>query len=148
MELLPLRVPGAAAPPPNTSRCRTCGGDLLDTRLSGRPRRDDHIPKCGNLRNANAIMRYAEELEQAAHELRESGASRGDQARGSWFEKRVEQLKAAACTSDAIWAAELALREVAKKAGAHAAEDISLLEDALQALERRRHPAPVILPSG
>jgi len=80
-------------------RCARCKGRLYHTRLKGHPRQEDHEQGCQMFIIAMRVVRYADELRQAA-----SGPTQGDWRRNRRWRKyllsNAKKLSAAACESD------------------------------------------------
>jgi hypothetical protein len=121
------------------NRCAGCGGELEDTKATGRPHREDHKPGCEYFDRAVQVMRFAEELQKVATEL-----GRGSDRR--YLQKGAKDLSAAACASNPYRAARRLANEhkAEYEKGTKQAEAAEVLMKTCQALAGREDPASVI----
>lgn len=91
--------PGRRAGTLTLVRCAQCKGRLYHTRLKGQPRQEDHEQGCQAFISAMRVVRYADELKQAAAEPNQGGWRRNRRWR-KYLLKNAKKLSAAACESD------------------------------------------------
>jgi hypothetical protein len=80
-------------------RCAQCKGALYETKLKGQPRQEDHEQGCQAFITAIRVVRYADELKQAASEPNQ-GAWRRNRRLRKYLLKNAKKLSVAACESD------------------------------------------------
>jgi hypothetical protein len=80
-------------------RCAQCKGRLYYTRLKGQPRQEDHEQGCQMFIIAMRVVRYADELKQAASEQNQ-GSWRRNRRWRKYLLSSAKKLSAAACESD------------------------------------------------
>jgi hypothetical protein len=80
-------------------RCAQCDGRLYYTRLRGQPRQEDHEQGCQAFITAIRVVRYADELKQAASEPGQGGW-RSNRRRRKYLLGNAKKLSVAACESD------------------------------------------------
>ena len=135
----------AASPPPGdfSDRCVGCGGWLDETRATGRPQPEDHLPGCKVFCIAVQVMRYAGELEQAASAATDQGKS--DKERRRYLKRCSESLSAAARDADPVRALDrlaTGYEAESKKSTKHA-EIAELMSQACLTLVRGEDPGPI-----
>lgn len=91
--------PGRRAGTLTLVRCAQCKGRLYYTRLKGQPRQEDHEQGCQAFISAIRVVRYADELKQAASEPNQGGWRRNRRWR-KYLLKNAKKLSSAACESD------------------------------------------------
>ena len=91
--------PGRRAGTLTLVRCAQCKGRLYHTKLKGQPRQEDHEQGCQAFIIAIRVVRYADELKQAAAEPNQGGWRRNRRWR-KYLLKNAKKLSAAACESD------------------------------------------------
>jgi hypothetical protein len=91
--------PGYRSPGLRLVRCARCKGPLYQTKLKNQPRQEDHEQGCQAFITAIRVVRYADELRQAA-----SGSNQGAWRRNRRWRKylleNAKKLSVAACESD------------------------------------------------
>jgi hypothetical protein len=80
-------------------RCAQCKGPLYYTRLKGQPRQEDHEQGCQMFISAMRVVRYADELKQAASESDRGGGRRNRRWR-KYLLSSARKLSEEACESD------------------------------------------------
>jgi hypothetical protein len=132
-------------------RCVRCEGPLYQTMAKGQPRQEDHEQGCVAFITAVRVMRYVDEMKQAA-----SGPDRrawpGTRRRRKYLRESAKKLSVAACESDPITAISTLgdLYQAKCQARADSAKATELTEmaemlmRACRQLARGQHPAPII----
>jgi hypothetical protein len=91
--------PGRRAGTMTLIRCARCKGRLYHTKLRGQPRQEDHEQGCQMFIRAMRVVRYADEMKQAASESNLGGWRRNRRWR-KYLLSSAKKLSAAACESD------------------------------------------------
>ena len=91
--------PGRRAGTITLVRCVLCKERLYYTRLKGQPRQEDHEQGCQAFITAIRVVRYADELKQAAAEPNQGGWRR-NRRRRKYLRQNAKKLSVAACESD------------------------------------------------
>jgi hypothetical protein len=133
-------------------RCAQCKERLYYTRLKGQPRQEDHEQGCPAFITAIRVVRYADELKQAASEANQGGWRR-NRRRRKYLLKNAEKLSVAACESDPPAAVrDLSNQYQAEAQAPGAPADMTRMAETLMRacgqLAAGEAPAPIISSAG